>query len=113
VYAIFGASVGEDQERVLQHKFTITVLLFLFVLQYLLDSGSSKVQNIPKLDESVLAVGGEQPVPQYHLKASFFVLGSPDELLKLILDESVRNQWDVDLVSARLNEAENKTILSY
>ena len=50
---------------------------------------------------------------QYNLKAQFFLIGSPDELLKLILDESSRHHWDFELLSAKLNSEENKTTLTY
>ena len=55
----------------------------------------------------------DHSVNQYILKAQFFILGSPDELLKLILNESLRTLWDFELVSATLNQEENKTVLNY
>ena len=75
---------------------------------------SSRQSSGTSVKNDTLDLGPKGQVPsQYILKAQFFILGSPDELLKLVLNESMRSLWDFELISAALNADENKTVLTY
>jgi len=45
------------------------------------------------------------------LKAQFLLPGGPEELLKVLLDEKVRKEWDFGLVKAE--QKNNKMNVSY
>ena len=47
------------------------------------------------------------------IKSQFFVLCSPDEILKQLLDDKTRRQWDENLRSATVNTQINNLTLVY
>ena len=49
----------------------------------------------------------------YNVKIQFFMLCSPDEVLKALLDEKMRAQWDFGLQTISVDSQTNKIMLSY
>lgn len=49
----------------------------------------------------------------FNLKLQFFVICSPDEVLKALLDEKMRAQWDFGLKTIAVDTQTNKINLSY
>lgn len=94
-------------------QFSIPILLILCALKFYLDNNGSESGNQVRDDALVRTLALKAVPNQYFLKAQFYILGSPDELLTLILNESMRTLWDFDLISATLNAEENKTVLVY
>lgn len=91
----------------------IFFILFACAAKYHMDSSSLGTGSKTNEDAISRCLKPRAVPAQYILKAQFFVLGSPDELLTLILNEGQRATWDFDLVSATLNADENKTVLCY
>jgi hypothetical protein len=52
-------------------------------------------------------------VRDYGLKVQTFMLCSPDEVLKALLDESTRANWDFGLRRVSYDEGQNEITLAY
>ena len=49
----------------------------------------------------------------FQVKASTFLVASPDEILRALIDPQMRTQWDHNLKSARFDDAKKQMILNY
>lgn len=64
-------------------------------------------------NKAQLALLQSKKLSGFNVKIQFFMLCSPDEVLKALLDEKMRSQWDFGLNTISVDNATNKIMLSY
>ena len=111
--AFFGDSGNLLPGAITQNKplASAIVLILIYGLMSFF-GGESRSSKIKPINENQFLPNN--PVhDQYLLTAQFFILGSPDELLKVLLDETQRNHWDFNVVKSELDSINNRLVITY
>jgi|APSaa5957512535_1039671.scaffolds.fasta_scaffold135178_1 hypothetical protein len=97
--------VGLSDEAIARYVYLMAIgVIALSVYQYIMSTRFAKAQTYKSLTEADLKGPEKEWKGVFKIRCQTFLIASPDELLKFLLDPALRTQWDYNVKNSKYND---------